>query len=208
MFARTIRVVVADDHSGVRTGIRYLVDTAQDIQIVGEAEDGREAIKIVAAQKPDVLLLDVALPRMRGEQVARHIQKQGWDVKVLAISSYHDSQIVRGMLSSGAVGYITKDAVPAMLVDAIHGVARGETGWFSERVIEENRVPTPIRFTLSQRELHILALLNADNSENEISRSLSVPLERIRDHINFLMKKLNALDIADLLRIARQNNLI
>ena len=120
-----IRVLIVDDHSGVRTGIKNLLQSAKDMVIVGEGGNGAEAIELAAMKKPDILLLDIELPDQRGDAVMRHIHNTQPNMKVLAVSSYSDRDYILGMLENGASGYITKDEAPAMLVEAIRSIIKG-----------------------------------------------------------------------------------
>lgn len=131
-----IRVLVADDHPMLRRGMRALLEKAGDIEVVGEAADGREALELVEELPADVLLLDVEMPEMDGMQVAREINKNEIPVRILALSAYDDNQYVLGMLACGAAGYLTKDEAPGLVVTAIRRVAAGEEGWLSRRVYD------------------------------------------------------------------------
>jgi CheY-like chemotaxis protein len=121
--SKVTRVVLADDHDRVRAGIRHLLEKADDIVVVGEASDGLEAIELVEEFSPDVLLLDMEMPVLDGNQVAENLKKADSQVRILAISAYDDRQYILGVLKRGAVGYITKDEVPNTLISAIRGVA-------------------------------------------------------------------------------------
>ena len=122
MSQEPIRVLIVDDHSGVRRGIRNLLQAAKDMIIVGEGGNGAEAIELAATRNPDILLLDIELPDQRGDAVMRHIHKVQPNMKVLAVSSYSDRDYILGMLENGASGYITKDEAPMMLLDAIRSI--------------------------------------------------------------------------------------
>lgn len=131
-----IRVLVADDHPMLRRGMRTFLEKAGDIEVVGEAADGREALNLAKKLPADVLLLDVEMPEMDGMQVAREINKNEIPVRILALSAYDDNQYVLGMLACGAAGYLTKDEAPGLVVTAIRRVAAGEEGWLSRRVYD------------------------------------------------------------------------
>ena len=134
-----IRVVIVDDHPGVRAGIKYLLVNAKDIDVVGEGANGVEALQLASTKKPDVMLLDVELPLLRGDQVVRLIRGTHPDVRVLAVSSHSDRQYIQGMMENGAAGYITKDEVPELLLDAVRSVFKEEEAWLSPYAKKINR---------------------------------------------------------------------
>jgi DNA-binding NarL/FixJ family response regulator len=128
------RVVVADDHAVVREGIRAILRRAPDIEIVGEASNGVQALRLVVEKAPDVLLLDLEMPGMNGVDVARQLSAARSPVRILALSAYDDEQYIYGLLASGAAGYLLKEDAPAILVDAVRGVSSGQRGWVSRHV--------------------------------------------------------------------------
>ncbi len=119
------RVVLADDHPIVRTSIRRLLEKADDIEVVGEASDGIETIRLVEELAPDVLLLDVEMPGMKGFEVARRLQAAGTPVRILALSAYDDKQYILAMLASGATGYLTKEEAPQTIIRAVREAIEG-----------------------------------------------------------------------------------
>jgi DNA-binding NarL/FixJ family response regulator len=129
-----IRVVLADDHSGVRSGIRFLLEREPGITVVGEGTNGLEAMQLVEKLHPDILLLDIEMPGLNGIEVAKQLREQASNVQILALSSYDQSEYILEMLDLGAAGYLVKDEAPELLVEAVKGISRGETGWFSRRV--------------------------------------------------------------------------
>ncbi len=129
-----IRVVLADDHVVVRIGIRNLLSRSKDIEVVGEAGNGIEAIQLVDDLKPDLLLLDMEMPELDGVEVARRLRSAKSPVRILALSAYNDKQYIQSMLEQGAAGYLTKDEAPGTIIEAVRGVANGEHGWFSRKV--------------------------------------------------------------------------
>jgi DNA-binding NarL/FixJ family response regulator len=122
---RTTRVVLADDHPIVRASIRRLLEKASDIEVVGEASDGLETIRLVEELAPDVLLLDVEMPGMKGFEVARHLQAAGASVRILALSASDDRQYILAMLASGATGYLTKAEAPQTIIHAVREAVEG-----------------------------------------------------------------------------------
>src|SRR5512138_314526 len=128
------RVVIAEDNELVRKGIRRLLNKASDIAVVGEAKDGMEAMHLVDKLAPDLLLLDVEMPRLSGIEVARRLNKNNSGTRVLVLSAYDDQEYIQEMLANGASGYLIKDEAPQRIVEAVRGVALGETGWVSPQV--------------------------------------------------------------------------
>jgi DNA-binding NarL/FixJ family response regulator len=130
----TTQVVLAEDNEFIRRGIRRLLHRAPDIEVVGEAKDGAEALRLVEELRPDVLLLDVEMPLINGIEVARRLKKAGKDLPILVLSAYDDLEYIQEMLMNGAAGYLVKDEAPERIVEAVRGVAQGEIGWVSPRV--------------------------------------------------------------------------
>jgi DNA-binding NarL/FixJ family response regulator len=129
----TTKIVLADDHVMVRKYIRQILQREPDLEVVGEASNGVEAIYTVNLYAPDILLLDMEMPVLDGVSVARELHAAKSPVRILALSAYDDRHYIRELLANGAAGYITKDEAPDCILDAIRSVARGETSWISER---------------------------------------------------------------------------
>ena len=190
----SIRVLLADDHPLVRSAIRKLLERAADIEVVGEVGDGFEALHQVEKLAPDVLLLDMEMPGLRGVEVARHLQSQGTPVRILGLSSYDDQHYIQGMLESGAAGYLTKEEAPQMLVQAVRGVARGEEGWFSQGVASKMAARAgkkPARpISLRQHEKDVLRLLVLGKTRRDIAEALSLSLPEVEEHLEAVLAKL------------------
>lgn len=135
----TIRVVLADDHPLMRNGIRNLLNRAPDIEVIGEADNGYKALDLAFSLSPDVLLLDMEMPGLKGVEVAQELEASGSTIPILVLSAYEDKQYILGVLATGAAGYLTKDEVPETIVKAVRGVARGEQGWVSTRIASRIR---------------------------------------------------------------------
>jgi DNA-binding NarL/FixJ family response regulator len=129
-----IKLVVAEDNVILRRGIRKLLNKSQEIEVVGEATNGMEALQLVREIKPDILLLDVEMPVFNGIEVAWTIKASDSITKILVLSAYDDQEYIRGMLLNGASGYLLKDEAPERIIEAVKGVAQGETGWVSPQV--------------------------------------------------------------------------
>lgn len=173
-----IRVVLADDHPFVRSGIRNILQKTQDIVVIGEAGDGFQALTMVDELNPDVLVLDMEMPGLKGFEVAHRLQERGSSLPVLALSAHEDKQFIIGMLSKGAYGYLTKDEVPDSIVKAVRGVARGERGWVSRRVAARIAVwlqgERPDDVDLSARDIEMLRMFLAGKSNEEIGKSRDI----------------------------------
>ncbi len=131
----SIRVILADDHPVMRAGIRSLLIAKKNIQVVGEASNGQEAVDLVRNLKPDVLVLDIEMPVLDGIEVARLLNKTQGRTNILVLSSYAERDYIRTVLEEGVSGYLIKDEAPGRIVEAVRRVADGEKGWFSERVM-------------------------------------------------------------------------
>lgn len=173
-----IRVVLADDHRYVRTGIRNILKKTPDIVVVGEAEDGYQALRLIEELTPDVLVLDMEMPGLKGYEVAHEIYAQGSTLPVLALSAHEDRHFILGMLSEGAFGYLTKDEAPEIIVKAVRAVARGERGWVSRRVAARIAVwlqgERPDHVQLSDQHIEILRMLSVGKTSAQIGRALDL----------------------------------
>jgi DNA-binding NarL/FixJ family response regulator len=204
MIEKQIRVLIVDDHSGVRNGIRNLLQTAKDMVVVGEGVNGADAIELVATKKPDILLLDIELPDQRGDIVMRRLHDTQPKLKVLAVSSYSDRDYIFGMLENGAAGYITKDEAPLMLLDAIRKIVQNNENWLSPRVLKNSGIPSIEEQTLTKREVEILQQLILDQSVEEIAAVLSMDAEQVGKYLKLLMKKFEIESLGSLKQIAKR----
>jgi DNA-binding NarL/FixJ family response regulator len=189
----TIQVVLADDHQVMRASIRDLLEKVDDIEVVGEADNGTEALHLVEASEPDVLLLDMEMPGLKGAEVARRLQEKGSGVRILALSAYDDRQYILSMLNSGAAGYLIKGESFQTILEAIRGVAEGEEGWVSQRVAAQLAAWTKEkagRLTLTKREVDVLQLLVAGQTDQEIGSALDISEKRVNELLKSLFVKL------------------
>ena len=178
-----VRVVLADDHPAMRRGLRATLEAQPGILVVGEAGDGPTALALVQELAPDVLVLDLNMPGLSGVEVARSLQLEGSPVRVLAVSAYEDEPYVRGLLASGAAGYITKEKPLGLIAEAVQAVARGEGRWFIH--------PTaPSDVPLSRRELEVLRLMAKGLANKAIAEALFLSENTIRNHIASIYAKL------------------
>jgi len=189
--AERIRVLLADDHPTTRLGLRVLLERANDVEVVGEAKDGAEALTLIEELRPDVAVLDCKLPGLAGPQVAQEIRRRGLPVRVLALSSYDDERYVRGMLEAGAVGYLLKEEAPETIVAAVRGAMRAE-GHFSPPVAKKVSAWArgELPGGLTKREMEVLALVAEGLSNKEIARTLGVTVWTVNFHTGNILKKL------------------
>jgi len=190
-----IRVLLVDDHPVVRSGIHGLLEKAMDIEIVGEASSGEEALHLVEETHPDVLLLDMELPDIQGTQVARQIQQLHPKVKIMALSAHDDSVYVRELLELGAAGYLMKDEAPELIIEAVRGVAQGEQGWVSRRIAAQIaswvQAGGPDKMDLTLREKEVLQLVVQGKTNQAIAVQLAISEKTVEKYIRAIFNKLN-----------------
>jgi len=211
-----ITVVVAEDHTIVRKGICSLIDGKADIQVVGEAEDGRDAIDKVTALQPDVVIMDIAMPHLNGLEATRQIKKMFPQIKILALTMYTNEEYILQILQAGASGYVIKQAAPAELISAIHAIYRGDSFLspsISKTIIDEylrHTTPnTPAEHEkLTDREREVLQLIAEGCSNREIASKLHVSVKTVGVHRTNLMEKLEIHNVTDLVKYALRKGII
>lgn len=212
-----IQVLIAEDHLMVRAGIRALLEKAGDIHVLGEASNGQEAIDMVVELKPDVLIMDIMMPRMNGIQASENIRDLKLPTNILILSMYADPGFVHQALQSGVKGYVLKSSVSDELLRAVHAVAIGQTylsSPISEIIVESVLNPPaggkdndPIS-RLSPREKEIMQLIAEENTSNEIAKLLFISEKTVEKHRARLMEKLNVRNLAGLVRLAVKYRLV
>ncbi len=209
-----IRVFIVDDHALLRDGIRALLDLHDDIEIIGEAADGREAIEKARELAPDVAVMDIAMPEMDGLEATRRIRKSSPKVKVLILSQYDDREYMLFCIQAGAEGYVPKRAVGSELVSAIRAVHRGESflsTHLSTVVVKHLRhqaEETKLHDRLTAREREILQLITSGHKSREIAVILSISLKTVLNHRMAAMNKLNIHSPVELIKYAIKNRLM
>lgn len=211
-----IRILVADDHTLMRNGIRALLEDEQDIIVVGEAEDGREAVRLVNQVKPNVVLMDIAMPLLNGLEATRQIKREHPEIKVLVLTMYDHEEYFREMLEAGAAGYIVKRAAANELVAAIRAVYNGEAVLSPAitRLLLEDYLSRDIHKsendanTLSSREREVLQLIAEGKTSKEIAEILNLSVKTVQSHRTSLMQKLDLHDRGDLIKYAIQKKII
>jgi DNA-binding NarL/FixJ family response regulator len=213
----TIRVVVADDHHLVRQGIRSLLEKASDIEVVGEAADGHKAVELVERLAPDVLVTDIAMPRLDGNQAAARVRALDLATRVVILSMYSDEALVRRALRNGARGYLLKCSVTEELLLAVRAANRGEL-YLSSAVsgsivaellaLETDAGVSPPSERLTAREREVLQLISEGHTNHAIAHVLEVSVKTVEKHRANLMSKLGVHDLAGLMRAGIKHGLI
>lgn len=215
---KKITILLADDHMVVRQGLRALLSTEQDIEVVGEAETGREAVELTRQLNPDIVLMDIVMPSLNGLEAARQISKQSPNSKVLILSSYGDEEYVQRLDEIGACGYIIKQAAADDLLRAIREVQKGRKAFspaIASRFQNSQRIggprapgePVPNNH-LTPREAESLQLIAEGKTNKEIAAELGISAKTVEKHRQQVMNKLKIHDVAGLTRYALTKGII
>jgi two-component system response regulator NreC len=214
--AQKIRVLLADDHTLLRSGIRALLSDQPDIIVVGEAEDGRQAVKMAKQFRPDVVLMDIAMPMLNGLEATRQIKNSHPEINILVLTMYDHEEYFRQVLEAGASGYIIKRAAASDLVAAIRSVNKGEavlSPSITRMVLEdylrhENGNLEDDPNVLTPREREVLQLIAEGKTSREIAEIFNLSIKTIQSHRTSLMQKLDLHDRGDLIKYAIQKKII
>lgn len=210
-----IKVLLVDDHALFREGIRALLQNYEEVEVVGEASDGREAIEKVNQLGPDVVLMDVAMPIMSGVEATRRIQKESPNARVLVLTQYEESEYVLSLLKAGARGYLPKTTTAPELVSAIRAVHRGESFLYPsatmtliEQFLMQSRGKESDYERLTDREREVLQLVAEGRTNREISEMLFTSVKTVLRHRERIMEKLGFHNRTDLIKYAISKGLI
>lgn len=194
------KIVIAEDHTILREGLKALLSSSTELEVVGEAEDGREAVKLAAELTPDLILMDLSMPRMNGIEAIKEIKKRNPEIKILILTVYKTEEYVLASLQAGADGYILKEANHSEFLLAIKNVLMGKhylSPEISGKVIEgylkgkQEHTPVTVWETLTSREREILKLVGEGHKNREIADDLFISLKTVEKHRENLMKKLD-----------------
>ena len=199
----TIRVLIADDQDLVRTGLRMILEASEGIEVIGEAPDGRRAVELARALRPDVCLFDIRMPVLDGIAATRKLAGPGVEspLAIVIITTFDLDEYVYGALKAGARGFLLKDAGPALLVQAVHAAAGGDaliapsiTGRLLDRFADlaPQHEPAPLAEPLTEREEEVLLAVARGRTNQEIARDLHISLSTVKSHLANLMGKLGA----------------
>lgn len=213
---KKIRLLLADDHAILRAGLRALLERERDLEVVGEAEDGRSAVSLAAQLRPDVILMDVAMPLLNGIDATRLILREQPDARVLILSMYESEDQIREALAAGALGYLVKESGSDELLCAVRRAARGEavlTRPVTRLVAEDalrwgDRPAATPADGLTCREREILQLIAEGYTNKQIADILEISIKTVETHRGNLMRKLDLHDRGELIKYAIQRKII
>lgn len=194
-----VAIVLVDDHAIVRQGLRTYLELQPDLEVVGEAADGREAVQVVKDTLPDIVLMDLVMPNMDGVEATRAITALSPSTRVIVLTSFSEDEKVFASIKAGAQGYLMKDVFPQDLVRAIRTVARGEAQLDPEiarKLMQEftNPQPQTPRHDLTERELEVLRLIAHGKSNRDISEELVLSEKTVKTHVSNILQKLHLSD--------------
>jgi DNA-binding NarL/FixJ family response regulator len=214
----SIRVLLCDDQALVRSGFRMILEAREDIKVVGEAEDGAQALELARRRRPDVILMDVRMPRLDGVQATRRLAEADSEARVLILTTFDLDEYVYEALRAGASGFLLKDVQPAQLVEAIRVVARGEAllaPTVTRRLLDRfaqalpgspGELP-PELGSLTERELEVLGLLAGGLSNAELAGRLFLSETTVKTHVSSILRKLGLRDRVQAVVVAYQAGL-
>jgi two-component system, NarL family, response regulator LiaR len=209
--SKSIRVMVVDDHTMVRRGLAIFLKVSHDLQLVGEAKSGAEAIQLCGEILPDVVLMDLVMPDMDGATATRAICQKYPRVRVIALTSFKDGNLVKNALEAGAIGYLLKDVSAEDLVHAIRAANVGRATLSPEvaqtMVETANQPPTP-GLDLTEREREVLALMVEGLNNKQIAEKLTVSLSTIKSHVSNILLKLKIASRTEAVTIALRNHIV
>lgn len=211
-----IRILLADDHTILREGIRSILEAEADMEVVGEAEDGHTTLKMVDELRPDVVLMDIAMPLLNGLEATRQIKRHHPKVKVLVLSMHENEEYIRQVLACGALGYILKDAAARDLIQAIRAVYQGEavlSPAITRLVIEDYLRWGDLQGQnhgdgLSPREREVLQLIAEGYTNKQIAEILCIAVKTVQAHRTNIMSKLDLHDRSELIKYAIRKKII
>jgi two-component system, NarL family, response regulator NreC len=210
-----IRILIADDHAVVRSGLRALLRADPDLEVVGEAGDGAETLRLAETLRPDTVLLDITMPPENGIEIAKRLKEKHPELTVLILTMHEDESLLHEALRAGAAGYVIKRAEESAIVQAVHAASRGDIyvhpamtrALLRQPVTTEHRRGAPAN-PLTRRELDVLRLLAKGNTNRQIAGLLGLSMRTVENHRANLMGKLGLASRVELVNYAEENNLL
>lgn len=219
----SIKIIIADDHALLRQGIRNVLELEEDFQVISEASDGEQAVQQAVELKPDILLLDINMPKMTGLEVIGKVTAQQKQVKIIVLTMHDDENYVIEVVKAGAVGYLLKDIEPGLLVKAIRAVCEGESFIYpslaKKLFLEINRqhlktletakvVERPKEERLSYRELEVLEMVCKGMNNQEVAKSLFLSEKTVKNHLTNIFRKIGVTDRTQAVLYAIKNKMV
>jgi two-component system response regulator NreC len=207
----TIRILLADDHTILRQGLKLILSSQPDLEVVGEAANGHEVVQLAQELRPDIVLLDVAMPELNGIDATRRMMETNPRLRILVLSMHKEAVYVREILRAGARGYLLKDVIDSELLNAVRSVARGD-GYVSPAVssalLSDYRqdIHDPINL-LTKREREVLQLIAEGRTNKEVATKLNLSVYTVDSHRGKIMEKLNLHSTGELVRFAIKHGL-
>jgi len=206
-----IKVLIVDDHPLVRQGINALLGIYDDMEVIGEAENGREALEMCEKYKPDIVLMDLIMPEVNGIEATREILKKWSSIKIITLTSFIDKKLIEDSLKAGAIGYVLKNISGDYLVKIIRDADKGKSTLSSEAsdfLISNLKNPPVTEYQLTSQEKNIIACLVEGLSNKKITQKLVLSLSTVKFHVSNILNKLGASSRAEAVSIALKNKLV
>jgi NarL family two-component system response regulator LiaR len=206
-----IKVLIVDDYPLVRQGIKVLLGVYDDIEVIGEAENGQQAIQICEKIKPDIVLMDLVMPEVNGIEATRGILKNWPDVKVVTLTSFIDKKFIEDSIKAGAIGYVLKNISGEKLVETIRNAYKGKSTLSSEAsdfLISNMKKPSVTDYKLTSQEKNVLACIVEGLSNKMIARKLVLSLSTVKFHVSNILNKMGVSNRAEATSVALKNKLI
>jgi NarL family two-component system response regulator LiaR len=208
---RTIRVMLVDDHNVVRSGLATFLRAYEDLELVGEAKNGLEALNLCHKKKPDVILMDLMMPEMDGIAATRAILADYPDIKIIAMTSFEEEQLVQGVLAAGAISYLIKNVTSDELAKAIRDAVSGRSTLSPEAarvLVQATRPTTQPTYDLTEREREVLNLVVLGNSNQQIADALFISIATVKAHISSILAKLQVSSRAEASAFAIKHKIV
>jgi NarL family two-component system response regulator LiaR len=206
-----IRVMIVDDHLMVRDGLKVFLTMYDDLEVVGEAGDGQQAVALCPQLQPDVILMDIMMPKMDGPTATQRIRTACPSIQVIALTSFADSDLVQKAIQSGAIGYVLKDTHADRLAEAIRDAYRGRASIdpvAAQALVQATQDSTRLGYDLTDREREILAMLVEGQTNKQIAEALTISLGTVRFHVSNILSKLDASNRTEAAKLALEARLV